>query len=248
MNLRLVLGLAAALLLLTACTQTRPLRVAVAANLSVPLQELAAAYEAQTGQPVEVITASSGVLTAQIRQGAPFDLFLSADTKYPQALAAEGLTQGPPVVLVYGQLVLWTASPARPEALTAWLDSLPVAAKVAIANPDLAPYGRAAQEWLARQGLTEAATPRLVFGENIGQVNRYIHAGAVAAAFTAVSAQAAPSLAGTGHWYALPGQLGIPHGSVLLRDAQPGSAALFAFLQGAEAQAVFRRYGYGVGE
>ncbi|RMG66950.1 MAG: molybdate ABC transporter substrate-binding protein [Bacteroidetes bacterium] len=236
------------LLLLLACQQPRALRIAVAANLSLPLQELAAAYEAQTGLPVEVITASSGVLTAQIRQGAPFDLFLSANMKYPQALAAEGLTSGTPEVLAYGQLIAWSRDSLPGNDLMAYIRDLPAGGRVAIANPELAPYGRAALSWLEQEGLDAALSSRLVFGENIGQVNRYIYARAVDLAFTAVSARTAPELQSLGLWHPLPAAAGggIPHGICRLRAAQPGSEALEAFLQSEAARAVLARYGYGL--
>jgi molybdate transport system substrate-binding protein len=230
-------------LFLLACQSRQPSspRIAVAANLSQVMQEILRVYEQETGQPIELVSASSGVLTAQIQQGAPFEAFFSADRSYPQHLFELGLTQGPPLTLVYGQLVLWSRSPMEspPSAylLTADLRSL------AIAQPELAPYGQVAMDWLGEQRVLSELEDRLVFGESIGQVNQYIYGKSVDAAITAISAKYAPSLADIGHWSEPLNSTsqGIPHALVLLSTA---SEEMVNFLQKAQARAIFVRYGY----
>lgn len=233
-----------ALLLLLACeTPADTLTVAVAANLSAPMRQIAAAYEgANSGKKVELVVASSGVLTAQIRNGAPFDLFLSADEQYPEILAEEGLALEPPRIVTRGSLVLWTREPLAdslafdPAAFTTF----------AIANPELAPYGLAAKNWLLANGKWGSISPRLVYGENVGQVNQYIRSGTIDGALTAVSAKYADELREKGHWKMLTADdaPGIPHAGILLKESDAEARLFWDFLFSPETQRVFEAFGY----
>jgi molybdate transport system substrate-binding protein len=235
--------------LLGACQQPTRLRVAVAANVQYVAQVLKQEFEKETGLTLELVVNSSGKITAQVEQGAPYDVFLSADTKYPQALYLKGLTLGPPRVYGYGKLILWTTRPLdlrRP--LPRLLAAVP--GKVAIANPETAPYGQAALQALAYYGLKEATREKLVLGESVAQVNQYILSGAVDLGFTAQSVVREPALQGKGTWQEVDPKAYAPiaQSAVLLRTAgsRPAKEArqFFEFLFSLKAQSIFRRYGY----
>lgn len=238
------LGALFAILFLTACQETEDaLIVAVAANLSAPMREIAAAYEATpAGQKIELVVASSGVLTAQVRNGAPFDFFLSADEHYPEILAQAGLALQPPRIVTYGSLVLWTREPLLDSSV---LDPTAFSA-FAIAHPELAPYGLAAKNWLIARGKWDALSPKVIYGENVGQVNQYIRSGVVDGALTAVSATYAAELRDIGHWTTLAASDAprIPHAGVLLNGSDGAAQRFWDFLFSPAAQQVFASYGY----
>ena len=149
------------------------LRLAVAANFADTLEALAADYQASTGDKVTVVRGSSGKLYAQIVQGAPFDIFFSADADRPKALEAKGLiATGSRQPYALGQLVLWPAGPTPEDALKAFAYG-----RFSIANPRLAPYGKAAMEVLTKLAILDKAQPRLVRGENISQAYQYVYSG-----------------------------------------------------------------------
>lgn len=234
---------------LGACQQPVRLRVAVAANAQYVAQVLKQEFEKETGVNLELIVNSSGKITAQVAQGAPYDVFLSADTKYPQELFTKGLTIGPPRIYAYGKLIVWT---------NRYLDvNQPLAGllasskgKVAIANPELAPYGEAALQVLAYYGLKEKIQPRLVLGENVAQVNQYILSGAADLGFTAQSMVLEPAMKGEGTWKEVDAAAYTPiaQSAVLLRDSGRGKSKeaqqFYDFLFSLKAQAIFKRYGY----
>ncbi len=229
-------------LCLLACGEgSNRLQIAVASNLLYPLEEVVAAFEKQSAYQVSISPAASGALSAQIQHGAPFDCFLSADASYPLALFQAGIGIAPPQTLIYGYPVFWSQQ-ASPDIRRELLD-LQVK-KIAIANPDLAPYGQAARSWLTMHGLWDSVQIRLVYGNNIGQVNQYIYSGVVEAAFTAGSAQYASSLLGKGFWQPLPGATKIPHAMLVIREDHPALADWLNFLHTAEVEAIFLKYGY----
>jgi molybdate transport system substrate-binding protein len=238
------------LLFLNACQQPVRLRVAVAANAQQVAQVLKKEFEKETGVDLELIVNSSGKITAQVEQGAPYDVFLSADTKYPQALYAKGLTLGPPRIYGYGKLIVWT---------NRYLDvNQPLATllasskgKVAIANPQSAPYGEAALQVLAHYGLQEQVQGRLVLGESVAQVNQYILSGVADLGFTAQSMVLEPAMKGEGTWKEIDAAAYTPiaQSAVLLRSPDSGKSQeaqqFYEFLFSLKAQAIFKRYGYG---
>lgn len=245
------------LLLIIACGEgdrsVAPLRIAVAANARYAADSLAVAFQARSGIPVEIISSSSGKLAAQIREGAPYAVFLSADMDYPRALTREGQQQAPPVVYARGRLVIW--SKTHP------LDSLTLArqlagseGKIALPNPALAPYGRAAEAWLRREGIYEAVAPRLVFGESIAQVNQFVLSEAAAYGFTALAVMRAAGQSSEGYYQLVPeaGYSSIEQGMIITRygaEQQAGASRLFYdFVLGDEGRAILRRFGYAVAE
>ncbi|MEZ0538811.1 molybdate ABC transporter substrate-binding protein [Fibrella arboris] len=227
--------------------QAQSLRVAVAANAQFVMEALSNAFQKESGIRIEAIVNSSGKLTAQIQQGAPYDVFLSADMDYPRTLHQQQLTTGAPVVYAYGSLVLWTLSDLP---LNAGLNVLmnPAVHHIAIANPETAPYGEAAISLLTARKLLTASQSRLVYGESIAQVNQYILSGAAEVGITAKSVVLDPALKQRGHWIDLPppGYAPIAQGVVVLKRAnQPAAAArLVRFLQTATARRIFQQFGY----
>lgn len=233
------------LLLFTACENSHNPKFAVAANLLFPMQEIQRVYQAETGKSFDLISGSSGVLSAQIQNGAPFDLFFSANIKYPETLFQKKLTPQPPSIIVKGKSVFWSKIPLAQSNIRSHLLSGKVKT-LALANPDLAPYGWEAIGWLESQDLKEAWEDKLILGENIGQVNQYIRLGSVDAAFTAISSMHAEQLKDIGHWYILDewDRTGIPHGLSLLSGAHEDAQEILEFLQSEQAQEIFQAFGY----
>lgn len=225
------------------------LRVAVAANAQFVAEKLAEAFKKQSGIEAQLIVSSSGKLTTQIEQGAPFDVFLSADMKYPQELYQKKMTIAAPKIYAYGALVIWTKANV---VLNKNLSGLNTAAikKIAIANPKLAPYGTAAEEAMQKTNTFATLKPKLVYGESIAQVNQYLLAGAVDAAFTAKSVVLDPAQKGIGRWTEVDSKLYHPiaQGVVVLKASKGQSLAaanqFYQFLFSAQAKQIFKAYGY----
>jgi molybdate transport system substrate-binding protein len=181
--------------------------VAAAADMSAALPQLVAAYTKKTGQAVKVSFGSSGNLTNQIRNGAPFDVFFSADEEYPQQLIAEGLAAKDTLYrYAVGRLVLWVPGDSPLElsklGMTALLD--PSVKKISIANPATAPYGRAAAAALRHFGIYDQVSSRLVLGENVSQAAQFVESGNAQAGLIALSHALAPALKDKGRYWTLP--------------------------------------------
>lgn len=243
---------AAAVLLLLAsgsAMAAKPLTVAVAANVKFAFGELQQAFTRETGIPVRAAFGSSGKLTAQIESGAPFDVFLSANMKYPRALYDKKLATAEPKIYASGVLVLWSMKPLD---LTRGMPLLvdPAVEKIALANPTLAPYGREAVKALDHFKLRGAVEKKLVYGESISQTSQYIDSGAVDVGFTAKSIVLAPKVKGHGHWVEVPrdSYQPISQGVVILKHGEDGNAEaskrFVTFLASPAARDIFRKYGY----
>ena len=232
---------------ITLLAQTQPLRVAVAANAQFVMEQLKTAFQKKTGIEVESIVNSSGKLTTQIQQGAPYDVFLSADMDYPQMLHKAGLTFAAPIVYAYGSLVLWTAGDL-PVSADLKILSDPAVRHVAIANPATAPYGEAAVAFLKYKKILAQVQPKVVYGESIAQVNQYILTGAAEIGFTAKSVVLDPSLSKRGHWVDLPtkGYSPIAQGVVVLKRTTLSNEAqqFVQFLRSREARHILQQFGY----
>jgi molybdate transport system substrate-binding protein len=249
------------LLLFTACSSpqekssaveynkpTTTLRVAAAADLRYAMDSLVALFATQQlNVRVDVTYGSSGKFYEQIRHGAPFELFFSADSDYPRQLQAQGLTAAAPVLYAQGQLVLWskTLDPA-PRGLQTLMD--PRVKKIAIANPVHAPYGKKAVEILRYYQLYDKVQPRLVLGENIAQTANYAATGAAEVGVLALALALSPALKARGHYYLIPQQAYTPleQSFVVLKGAAGHSAAtqFTDFLANAPARTVLRAYGF----
>ena len=250
-NMMKFLKLLSAMLVLScsAWAQAAPLTVAVAANMKYTFDELAAEFRKETGIEVQGVFGSSGKIAAQVKSGAPFDVFLSADTEVPEALYDEGWAVSKPKVYAYGVLVLCTMKD---------LDlgrGLPVLAdagvrKVAIPNPKLAPYGRAAMRALESAKLKTVVEPKLVYGESIAQAAQFVDSGAADIGFNAKSVVLSPEMAGKGKWMEVPkGSYDpIAQAVVILKhgaETQSEAAQKFVkFLSTTKARAIFEKYGY----
>lgn len=228
------------------------LSVAAAADLKFALE--AAVPEFRKSRPdvdVKVTCGSSGSFFAQISNGAPFDLFLSADADYPARLLEAGLAvPGSGFVYGIGRLVVWVRkdSPLEIERRGALALADPAVQKVAIANPRHAPYGRAAEAALTSLGLFDAVKEKLVFGENVAQAAQFVESGAADAGVVALSLALAPGMAAKGRWVEVPAPSypALRQTGVVVKGAKgASSAALFReFLIGPGGRAVLARYGF----
>lgn len=160
------------------------LRVAGASNMKFALEEITQQFQLTSGIKTELITASSGKLTTQIKEGAPFDVFLSADIKFPTELYKSGLTKEAPKVYAKGSLVLWTTEKFTPTIEMLRHDSI---RKIAVSNPKTAPYGKAGIDFLKTNGLYEHIKDKLVFGESVTQTNQFVATKSVPIGLTAAS-------------------------------------------------------------
>jgi molybdate transport system substrate-binding protein len=228
------------------------LRIAVAANAQFVAKALAREFKKQTGINAELIVSSSGKLTAQIEQGAPFDVFLSADMKYPQELYTKKLTTAKPQVYAYGTLVLWIQSLSEFDRIVPdpkMLTDLNIR-KIAVANPKLAPYGKAAIEVLTQQKLYNGLKSKLIFGESITQVDQYWLTGSVNAAFTSKSVMMLPHEKFVGVWAEVNPKLYTPiaQGVVILKAAKgqrlKQANQFYSFIFSDTAKQIFKKYGY----
>lgn len=239
---------AALLLLALMCfpVNAAEIRIAVASNFSAPLAQISALFQQQTGNQLKISIGSTGKLYAQIQQGAPFDLLIAADTTTPQKLEAEGLTvRGSSFVYALGKLVLWSAQAhlsKTPEELL----RQGAYHKLAIADPKLAPYGRAAQETLTQMGLWNAVQSKLVQGENITQAYQFVATENAELGFIALSQITQNGKAGSG--WIVPAQFYTPlrQSAVMLQTAQDKVAAqaFLSFLQSKQVLEIIRNFGY----
>jgi molybdate transport system substrate-binding protein len=225
--------------------------VAAASDLQFALEEIAGAYAAAGGGAVRLALGSSGNFARQIRQGAPFELFLSADEDYALALARDGLTQGRGALYARGRIALIVprGSPLKPDGTLADLAAALTDGrlrKFAVANPEHAPYGRRAEEALKRAGLWEAIKPLLVLGENVAQAAQFAASGNAEAGIVAYSLALAPRLKDRTAHAPIPEDWHAPllQRMVLLKNAGPAAERFFAYLQSPAARAIFRRHGF----
>jgi molybdate transport system substrate-binding protein len=222
------------------------IRVAVATNFSEVMDELARRFEPAGGHTVLVSAASSGALYAQIRNGAPFDLFFSADAERPRLLEEEGAAvAGTRFTYAIGRLALWSPDPDLVDDEGAVLSTGDFRF-LAIANPELAPYGAAARQVLERRGLWEGIQDRLVRGQDIGQAYAFVFSRNAELGFVAWSQLRRPDASVGGSYWLVPGTDHDPieQQAVLLVDS-PAARAFVAFVRGAEGGAVIRGFGYG---
>ncbi len=205
-----------------------PLRVAAAADLEPVLPPILAQFRKATGVQAEATYQASATLTTQIQSGAPFDLFLSADTGFPKRLIEEGMADGPALVIyAKGTLVLWTRKDSHlpPPSLDLLRD--PVLKRVAVANPESAPYGRAALAALISLKLYDTLKPRLVTAQNIAQAAQFVDSGNADAGLISLTSALTPRLAASGTYFVIPRNLYPPieQGAVVTKGAQQKATA-----------------------
>ena len=225
-------------------------QVAVAANFAEPIKAIAAVLEKTTGHTVKITVGATGRLFAQIKNGAPFDLLLAADTRAPAQLEALSLAQrGSRFTYATGKLVLWSADATRVDAQGAVLKTGGFR-KLAIANPKTAPYGAAAIEVIDKLGLAAALTPKLVQGESIGQTFSFAFTGNAEVAFVALSQVLDGGRLKSGSMWVVPSNLYAPirQDAVLLKTGANNEAALalMKLLRSPNIKDLIRSYGYDI--
>jgi len=224
--------------------------VAAAADLSSVFPQVVAQFEKETGRKVKINFGSSGQFLLQIENGAPFDVFFSADVQYPQRLEAEGLTQ-PGTIYKYavGKLVLYVPNNSSLN-LSQGLRALqsPQAKRIAIANPQHAPYGRAAVESLKKEGLYDSLQSKFVMGENISQTAQFVQSGNADAGILALSLVLSPQMKNAGHYVEIPASDYAPleQAAVILKSSKDKTtAALFLdFIRKPEIVSLLSQYGF----
>ena len=224
--------------------------VAAAADLNYAFTEMAARFEKATGTKVVVSVGSSGNLFSQIEKGAPFDLFFSADEEYPKKLAAAGVVDGATVrTYAIGHLVLWVPNSVAldPAALKMELLTHPSIAHIALANPQHAPYGRAAMAALEHYGLKEATSGKLVFGESVSQAAQFAQSGNAQAGLIALSLAESPAMASAGKYWEVPvdayPELRQAAGVVTASKNKKSAQAFLDFVLCAEGQVILQTFG-----
>lgn len=230
--------------------------IAAASDLNFAFKDVIAAFESgHPGLRVKLTLGSSGNFYSQITNGAPFDLYFSADIGYPKKLEEAGLTRsGSLYRYAVGRIVLWvpTRSGTDPAGLGMQALLAPSVRKIAIANPKHAPYGRAAVAAMKHFQVYEAVSPKLVLGENVSQAAQFVESGAADVGIVALSLALAPSMQAAGRYWEVPAEAHPPieQGAVILKSAKNVQAAerFLEFLRGPEGRAIMARYGFTVPE
>ncbi|HEY0244217.1 MAG TPA: molybdate ABC transporter substrate-binding protein [Mucilaginibacter sp.] len=225
------------------------LKVAAAANLQSVIRVLQKDFAQKTGIEIEPIIGSSGNLVAQMKNGAPFDVFLSADMSFPQKLADDGLTLNPPVVYAFGTLVICSTQDLGFENWERLLLT-PRIKKIAIGNPSIAPYGLAAQEALQHKGILNDIQGKLINGESISQVNTYITTGVVEVGFTTQALVKDPANKTKLYWSVIDPALYSPieQGMAVLKSTtnKANAEKFYKYMLSANAKKILEEYGYHV--
>jgi molybdate transport system substrate-binding protein len=226
--------------------------VAAAADLKFAMTELASQFEKQNGTKLDVTYGSSGNFLTQIQNGAPFDLFFSADSEYPKKLEAAGLIEpGTRYQYALGRIVIWTPRDSGIDAAKAGWQSLldERVKKIAIANPDHAPYGRAAVAALKKAGVYEQVKDKLVYGENISQAAEFVQSGNAQAGLVALSLAVSPAMKDGNRWE-IPADSYPPikQAAIILKTSKNKDAAhsFLDFVSGPQGREILQRFGFTV--
>jgi molybdate transport system substrate-binding protein len=243
-------GIVAALLTAVVTAQAQEIRIAAAADLKFAMGELSETFEKETRTKVNVTYGSSGNFFSQMQNGAPFDLFFSADIEYPGKLEAAGLAE-PGTLYEYatGRIVIWAPADAKADVTKQGWKSLLDASveKIAIANPEHAPYGRAAVAALQKAGIYEKVRTKLVYGENISQAAQFVQSGNAQAGIVAISLAVSPAMRGGKRWD-IPPDMHSPleQGAIVLKDARnkDSARAFLDFVKSPAGRAILANYGF----
>jgi len=246
----LIIGVAALGSVWPSVALSEELTIAAASDLNFAFKDLVAEYEKKTGVHVKLSLGSSGNFFSQISNGAPFDLYFSADIRYPQKLGEAGhALPGSLYKYAVGRIVLWTPMESKVD-VQKGLDALadPAVKKIAIANPKHAPYGRAAVEAMKYFKVYDRVKDKMVLGENVSQAAQFIESGACDIGIVALSLALAPSMKTAGKYWQIPIESHPPleQGAVILKNAKNKEAAkqFLEFVRGSEGQEIMRRYGF----
>ena len=232
-------------------TESQKITIATAANMQFAINELSKIFTKQTDIECEIVISSSGKLTAQIKEGAPYNVFVAANMKYPQEIYNSKLTENKPTVYAYGKLVLWSMVEGIEPSLALLEDNS--IQHIALANPKTAPYGVAAMEVLNHQSIYDKVEDKLVFGENVSQTNQFITSKSAEIGFTALSVVLSPEMKGKGKWIALEDTIYSPieQGVVVIKhnnQYNEAAMAFYDFLFSKNAQEILTNFGYAVNE
>jgi molybdate transport system substrate-binding protein len=234
---------------LTIPVQAEQINVAAASDLNFAIKEIIQEFERDTGHRVGLALGSSGSFYAQIVNGAPFDVFLSADLNYPKQLDKAGrIVPGSTFIYGRGGIALWVmkGSPIRVEALGLKALLEPSVKKVAIANPEHAPYGRAAVAVMQKASVYELVKSKLVLAENISQAAQFVQSGAADIGIIALSIATSEPMRQSGSYWTIPRDTYPPleQGAVLLKHGGPGAKAFYEWLKGPVARKTLQKYGF----
>ena len=230
--------------------QGKEIRIAAAADLKFAMGELSEKFEKQTGNKVNATCGSSGSFFSQMQNGAPFDLFFSADIEYPKKLEAAGLAE-PGTLHEYavGRIVIWAPADAKVDASKlGWKTLLEESVeKIAIANPEHAPYGRAAVAALQKAGIYELVRAKLVYGENISQAAQFVQSGNAQAGIVALSLAVSPAMRDGKRWE-IPQEMhpALEQGAIVLKDAKnkDSARAFLEFVKSTTGRTILATYGF----
>jgi molybdate transport system substrate-binding protein len=241
-------------LLLALCVgtaQAETLLVAAASDLTHCIDELAGAFrQTEPGAELKVTLGSSGNFFAQIKNGAPYDVFLSADMRYPGQLASEGAADSSTLTTyAIGRVALWSLDPRLDlsQGMRVLADARVL--RVAIANPDVAPYGRAGKAALQQYGFWDTVRDKVVIGENVAQTAQFVQSGNAQIGLVSYASVLAPKVKGKGSYYLLPeGGSAIEQGAIVTRHGHdnPLAGRFIAFLHTQTARAILLRHGFGL--
>lgn len=236
------------LLLLSVSAHAEKITVAAASDLKFAMDDIAVSFKKNNpGDEVEIIYGSSGKFQTQIQQGAPYDLYFSADIAFPRELAKAGLAASEVTPYAVGRIVLWSASMDATKMTLASLND-PKIAHVAIANPKHAPYGKRAEEALRASGLWDKVEPKIVYGENIAATAQYVQSGNAQVGIIALALALSPELASKGGYWLIPDKLHarLEQGFIITKRAQQSALAkrFAAYMGSKPARAVMIRYGF----
>lgn len=236
-------------ILFISCEKNSPdkLTIATASNMQFVMNELTESFTKETRIQCQLIVGSSGKLTAQIKQGAPFDLFVSANMKYPEDLYISGFTTKEPTIYAYGRLVLWSMSNSADLSLN-YLMSENVK-HIAVANPRIAPYGLPAIQVLKNEGIYEKVKDKLVFGESISQTNQFITSEVAEVGFTAKSVVLSPNMKENDNWIEMDIKTYTPiaQGVVILKNRnyhEEDAQKFYEFLLSSKGGDILNKFGY----
>jgi molybdate transport system substrate-binding protein len=240
------------LLVLAQVSLAQEIKVAAAADLQFALQDIVAHFEKESGKSIKLTFGSSGNFFAQLQNGAPFDIFFSANLDYPRKLESAGLIEtGSYYEYATGKIVVWVPGSSKLD-ISAGLQSLlnPAVKKIAVANPQHAPYGQAAVAAMKKEGIYDKVSGKLVLGENISQTASFVASGAADVGIVALSLALGPNMKGSGRFTEVPADdyPPIKQACVILKSSQAKGASedFLRFLRRPEMQEPLRSYGFAV--
>jgi molybdate transport system substrate-binding protein len=248
--IRAVIALCMLLLACVNVSRAEEITIAAASDLSFVFREIATEYEDRTGNHVRLTLGSSGNFFAQIQNGAPFDLYFSADISYPKKLEEAGLVvPGSLYPYAVGRIVLWTGKDSLLD-LSKGMEILrePTIRKIAIANPKHAPYGRAAVAAMEHFKVYDQVKEKLILGENISQAAQFVESGACDIGIIAMSLAVAPAMKSKGTYWEVPAEAHLPleQAAVILKQSKSQETArqFLEFIKGPSGQETMKRYGF----